>query len=231
MFPDDPQARETVHKLFPNIGESMFLLFVVMNADMGPIEGLFEEAPNLRYLFCGFVIVGNWALLAIFTAVVSENMMHATEERRQEEEKLESQQKSKRSVIKLNEIFDRLDENLNAEITKDDWDKLMSDKDVKEELMDATGLAERDLEDMFRILSTSPTINGVRVIKKSDFVDSLQKENKPASERSMMRFEKRIANMEDRVRDWARARGAGSMQLSPTSRPPSVGAGSLGYRR
>lgn len=70
---------EEAQELFGSVVESMFLLFRVMNGDQEPIEPLFSTVP-LRLLCVGFVVISNWAVLAILTAVLSENMISATRE-------------------------------------------------------------------------------------------------------------------------------------------------------
>merc|ERR1712137_834697 len=77
--PDEAQ------ELFSNVIGSMFLLFRVMNGDQGPIEPLFSTLP-LRFLCVCYVVVSNWAVLAILTAVVSENMISAAREHEKQEE-------------------------------------------------------------------------------------------------------------------------------------------------
>lgn len=201
VFPTG-QAPPEIVQLFPNIGQSMFVLFIVMNGDMGPLDDLFVDLPQSKFAFAMFIVVSNWAILAIFTAVVSENMIKTTDDRRAKEEEQMAEFKTDRSVVKLNDIFNRLDTTNDKMITKSELDRLLADEDQSAEFMDAAGLSEKDLKDLFKILSVQKDDLSEPVISYADFIDSLKKESKKANERSMMRFEKRIRDLEDHVRQW-----------------------------
>ncbi|CAK8990872.1 Uncharacterized protein SCF082_LOCUS2423, partial [Durusdinium trenchii] len=71
---DCPQA---VVDIFPHVGESMFVLFKVMNADAQVLDPLFEYMQISKMITAYFMILANWAILAILTAVVSENLINA----------------------------------------------------------------------------------------------------------------------------------------------------------
>merc|ERR1740138_1496747 len=68
-----------------------FALFKVMNGDTEPVEPLFQALPISKLGFVLYMVVSSWAILSILTAVVSENMINATEAHREElEEELSS---------------------------------------------------------------------------------------------------------------------------------------------
>ncbi|CAE8718031.1 unnamed protein product, partial [Polarella glacialis] len=91
------QAPIAVQDAFPNIGQSMFVLFQVMNGDMEPLDQVFEAVPTTKIFAAVFIVISNWAILAIFTAVVSENMINSTETRRDEESKENARLKLERT--------------------------------------------------------------------------------------------------------------------------------------
>ena len=49
-----------------------------MNGDQSVLEPLFDHAPLTKVIFVVFMIMTNWSILSILTAVVSENMITVT---------------------------------------------------------------------------------------------------------------------------------------------------------
>ena len=100
MFPDTgPPAN--LKGTFSGIYESMFILFLVMNGNFDSVQEILDTIPATQLACALFMILSNWAILAIFTAVVSENMITTVEDRRREQEEAESKDKTERSVVKL----------------------------------------------------------------------------------------------------------------------------------
>ena len=100
MFPDTgPPAN--LKGTFSGIYESMFILFLVMNGNFDSVQEILDTIPATQLACALFMILSNWAILAIFTAVVSENMITTVEDRRREQEEAENKDKTERSVVKL----------------------------------------------------------------------------------------------------------------------------------
>merc|ERR1719506_2630079 len=78
------RAPPEVAAIFPNVPQSMFVLFKVMNGDMEPVEPLFQAFALSKLGFVLYMVVSSWAILSILTAVVSKNMIQATEHHRNE---------------------------------------------------------------------------------------------------------------------------------------------------
>merc|ERR1719487_1575084 len=78
------KAPDEVAAIFPSVPQSMFVLFKVMNGDTDPVEPLFHEVPLSKLIFVLYMVVSSWAILSILTAVVSENMINATDAHRLE---------------------------------------------------------------------------------------------------------------------------------------------------
>ena len=97
----DGVVPEQLRGLFPDVAQAMFVLFLVMNGDMDPISELLGSYPLTQFFTAVFVVISNWAILAIFTAVVGENMITSVEDRRAKQELLESADRTERSVVKL----------------------------------------------------------------------------------------------------------------------------------
>ena len=79
----------------------MFVLFLVMNGDFDSVQEILDAIPSTQLACALFMILSNWAILAIFTAVVSENMITTVEDRRRENDDVENKDKTDRSVVKL----------------------------------------------------------------------------------------------------------------------------------
>merc|ERR1712137_588089 len=99
--------RESRH-LFGSVLESMFMLFKVMNGDQTSMEPLLHSV-QFKLLFILFMVVSNWMVLAILTAVVSENMISATDEHARVEKEEEDTKKALASSQELMRLFHTID--------------------------------------------------------------------------------------------------------------------------
>ena len=63
---------------FQGLFNSFFVLFQIMNGDQSILDPLFVNAPATKFIFVAFMIITNWSILSILTAVVSENMITVT---------------------------------------------------------------------------------------------------------------------------------------------------------
>merc|ERR1719424_1669662 len=59
------------------VGKSLFSLFKLMNGDTNIVRSI-DDTLGGKMLFVCFMILANWAILAILTSVVSENMISAS---------------------------------------------------------------------------------------------------------------------------------------------------------
>merc|ERR1712113_614543 len=138
------------------------------------------------------------AILAILTAVVSENMIRATERAELQEAAFQREEAQRFNYDQLVSIFEILDIHGNKMIDEEGFAMLLDDEQLGAELCDASGLTTRDLEDLFLVLSEEDSHFGRR-IHFEDFVDKLQKENATVRERSIFRLEKEIRLLEKRM--------------------------------
>ena len=72
-----------------------------MNGAFDAVQEILDAVPSTKLACALFMIISNWAILAIFTAVVSENMITTVEDRRRENEDEENVDKTERSIVKL----------------------------------------------------------------------------------------------------------------------------------
>eukprot|EP00811_Abedinium_folium_P006096 NODE_1560_length_2437_cov_16.032900.p1 GENE.NODE_1560_length_2437_cov_16.032900~~NODE_1560_length_2437_cov_16.032900.p1 ORF type:complete len:683 (+),score=154.93 NODE_1560_length_2437_cov_16.032900:96-2144(+) len=192
---------EDAQELYYDVWETMFLLFRVMNGDSKPIEPLYSTVP-LKLMCVGFVIVSNWAVLAILTAVVSENMITAT----QDHEATETRENERLSKVlkraRLHNIFKETDKDCDGKIDHEEFNALLSDRILCQELVDVSGLRASDLKDLFIFISAKK--DGIDdtehwFIEYNDFIEKLLVEGRDVSERSVFRLERNMRLLEQRL--------------------------------
>merc|ERR1711933_453651 len=91
LYGGDPP--EEAVELFGTVPQSMFVLFKLMNDDQSVVDPILSSFAG-RILFAVFMVLANWAILAILTSVVSDNMIAAS--MRSDQEDKESEAKAKR---------------------------------------------------------------------------------------------------------------------------------------
>jgi voltage-gated sodium channel len=190
---------EEVTAPFSSLGEAAFVLFKVMNGDQSVLEALFHDVPLMKVVFVVFIIITNWSILAIVTAVVSENMITVTEENQMERDAEEKLLKEERAVARLEEIFASLDKDGSGDLDLAEFSNLLNDKSstARDELCEAAGMDTQDLLDIFNTLSSEPEDSReVPKVKRWMIIDGLRHESSPPTERSIMRLEKKLNRIE-----------------------------------
>merc|ERR1719324_1881448 len=84
LFGGEEEVPTDVHEIFPNVAESMFVLFLAMNGSTGPLQPLFVVMPGSRFFFVLYMVLCSWAILSILTAVISDNMISVGEAAKEE---------------------------------------------------------------------------------------------------------------------------------------------------
>lgn len=196
---DCPQA---VVDIFPHVGESMFVLFKVMNADAQVLDPLFEYMQISKMITAYFMILANWAILAILTAVVSENLINACAQHRKEQE----DEKQIRNREKLTQIFEDMDESgsgdRNGKLSKSEFEaKIRTERHkLEESLIEAHIPSDVEhLRELFELRSKQPASDKEPQIELEDFVDCLHFQSKEVSQRTLMRMEGRIKSLQNLV--------------------------------
>merc|ERR1711972_79364 len=92
---EDNEALQDIVVMFTTVEDSMFTLFGTMSSwSLLKFVPLFEEMPLLKPMFVVFYVYSAWALLAVMTGVVSENMIAIREQMVKEDEAREEVRKS-----------------------------------------------------------------------------------------------------------------------------------------
>jgi len=205
-----------VTSAFPDIFGGIFNLFKVMNADMSPMEGLFGYVPATKFIFMFYVVVTNWAIFSILTAVVSDHMARVTEAT---EEEAEAERLNRMHEELVQEIFDRLDHDKSGDVQAEEFKRLINDEAECAELCKESGLQHEDLIEFLEILChKAPDEVGSGRISRQAFLKGLQKEGTTVNQRSMMRVEKRLADMEKRLAS-GMARLENALTTTPSPSP------------
>jgi len=182
--------------IFTSVTESMFYLFRLMNG-LTPIDPLISTAP-LRLLYVGFFVVSNWAVLAILTAVVSDNMIVVTRGEQWAEDNLTAEIVQANTRERLKHVFTELDKSDNGTLNACEFYALMKDKKLCQELCDAYRIKEVDIQNLFVFLSQKDT-DGLWKIDYNEFIEKLACEGRDVSERSVFRVEKTLKLLERQI--------------------------------
>jgi len=191
VFNDNPP--EDVAEIFNSVPDSIFVLFTVMDGHKSILDPLLNSLPITKVVFMIFVMISEWAMLSILTAVVSENMIAVTEARKQEQESAEQVDKEKEKADELNDIFTHMDLNKDGAINLMEFDAMLKNDETRSALCQACSLTVMDLRLMFNILEKNGFVN------RKDFIQACNYESRAVSERSLMKLEKRLAGVEEKI--------------------------------
>jgi len=190
------EGSQEVSSCFPNMFDAGFNMFKVMQMDLEPMDPLFNVYPVSKYIIMLYVVVTNWAIFSILTAVVSDEMAKVTEKLQTEVEDVEKKKKNNKLVEK---IFDRIDTDKSGSITKADFLTFLENEHETQELCDAADLEADDLQEFVDILSHDTDDSEELKISRQEFLDGLEKERNAVNTRAMMKLEKRLDDIDERI--------------------------------
>jgi len=187
-------------KVFPDVLDSMYVLFNLMNGATSDIEPLLAM-PIMRLFIMVYTVISTWAILSILTAVVSGNMIKAQEENKKEVEEVKIRVQHTRSVKVLTYLFEKADKTHDSCLKQSEFEGIVGDSLKSAMLIDACGIQKEDLKELFECLATNPGGGGEPFVSQSDFIEGLQREAQSVSERSVMRLEKHLSEMAKKLRN------------------------------
>jgi len=194
---DHPSVTPEGRFLFRTIPEATFTLFRVMTGDTTVMEpALITLQEKLLYVF--FLVISKWMILSIFTAVVSENMITGTAKYEHMEALTAAEFEKITQSYRLLTLFKEIDINGDGRLDEAEFDCLLADRGLRQELCEAAHLESRDLQDLFHYLSFQDD-DGKWKIRYQDFTRKLQTEGKELRERSVFRLEKQMRLVERRL--------------------------------
>lgn len=198
------QAPQEAKDMFGTVPQSMFALFKLMNDDQSVVYPIIFSWEGLL-LFAGFMVISNWAILAILTSVVSDSMIAASQRVEQEEFNWHKHVQHEAQNRRLVALFKEIDQDGSGALDQQEFMDLLSDQALCEELCGASGLSVSDLVDLFNCLSVNKDGQG-RILQYNDFISQLQDEGKNADKRSVLHvitflraMEKRLVSRLDKV--------------------------------
>lgn len=198
IYPDHEAPGEALER-FGTMARSLFSLFELMNGDTSVIKSITDQMAG-KFMFACFMVISNWAVLAILTAVVSENMI-ASSNRFSEEERERTELKNvESSKQRLLEIFEANDDNKNGSINREEFADMLNDEATFMELSEGSHMRRGDLLDLFDCLSVEEQDGGSKInVSYRDLIHSLKANTTVADKRSVLHVMIRMRALQDQV--------------------------------
>jgi len=204
LYGGDPPADGVKH--FGTVATSLFSLFRIMNGDTSVVRSVCNTVFG-QLLFAVFMVLSNWAILAILTSVVSDNMISASQSAAEEDNKKDKEDEYNRRVGRLNVLFKEIDKDGSGCISAQEWHELCQDPGLFHELSTATSYNAKDLHDLFRCLAASKTRldqsgsemhnnSDMNMMVFEDFLDHLKITADPADKRCVLQVMAKLQHME-----------------------------------
>lgn len=184
---------------FRSIPDAMFNLFKVMNCDTSGLDEIVFATSWLRWFVIIFTIITNWAIFSILTAVVSDNMAQVEEEHQEELAEAKSVKKKEVVTQKIGIMFNEVDQDKSHTIHGAEFKEMLSDEARAQEFEEITGIGTEDAGQLFDVTSRRNQRTGVPEITHENFIASLNKEGDDVTQRSIMKLEKRLAEIESMI--------------------------------
>jgi len=174
--------------MFSSVPESMFTLFGTISSwSLMKFVPLFDEMPFLRPFFVLFYVYSAWALLAVMTGVVSENMIAIREQMRREDEQRETRRKAMITNT-LMELFKAADTDQSGTVSREEFEAMLKDLTMMKRLFKHTNIQIRELENLFDWLDHDE--GGTITI--DEFMQGFKWVNEPLRAKSLVKFQERL---------------------------------------
>lgn len=192
-------------KHFGTVATSLFSLFRIMNGDTS-VVGSVTQTVFGQLLFAVFMVLSNWAILAILTSVVSDNMISASQAAMEEDKKKDREDEYCKCVGRLNALFREIDKDQSGCINAAEWNELCGDTGLFQELSAATSHSAKDLHDLFRCLAASKVnidqssggahSTDMNTMYFEDFIEHLRITADPADKRCVLQVMAKLQLLE-----------------------------------
>merc|ERR1711974_201547 len=147
------KAPEEAEKIFSSVARSAFSLFRLMNGDTTIVAPIRANVFG-QLLFVSFMVLSNWAILAILTSVVSDNMITASAKTIQEDDDRQRAISNDKAERRLMTLFSEIDKDGSGAISEKEWEELLEDDGLRHELLDASKAELKDLLDLYDCFAT-----------------------------------------------------------------------------
>jgi len=236
IYGGEPPPLDAV-KSFGSVPRSLFSLFRLMNGDTDIVKSLTTTVVG-QLLFAGFMVLANWAILAILTSVVSDNMISSSARASEEDSQVQKAALHVQRMKRLRTLFHEIDTDSSGTINEEEWNGLFKDAGLAHELADATTLPEKDLHDLFECMAVeaNKAIKGKggarakqvssKLIQYEAFIEHLRDETSPADKRSVLQLKAQLRHLEknlaQRIEEiWDAVHPGSRYSPLPPSSPPS----------
>uniref|UniRef100_A0A6V0FSN5 EF-hand domain-containing protein n=1 Tax=Zooxanthella nutricula TaxID=1333877 RepID=A0A6V0FSN5_9DINO len=184
----DPEIRE-IQVMFASVPESMFTLFGTISSwSLTTYVPLFVTVPILKPVFVLFYVYSAWALLAVMTGVVSENMIAIREQLNKEDAQREEMRKTLITNM-LIELFDEADVDKDGTVSKAEFEAMLGSPTIMKKMKKNSNLKMQDLQDLFHWLDH----DGGGSITIDEFMTGFKWVNEPLRTKSLVKLQERIA--------------------------------------
>jgi len=157
------------------------------------IDELMKALPTVKFAFVFFMITSSWTLLSILTAVVSENMITCTGQQ-EEEMKIASAEEDRLTHTKdLKALFSDIDESGDGFVDTSEINLFLQDS---RKALETAKLCRVPLRDVYYVLQTL-SLDGSPV-NMNKFVDCLVDVGNPVTEKSVMKLEMHMTNLQEK---------------------------------
>lgn len=179
---------QAIREMFSTVDESMFTLFGMMSSwSLMKFVPLFEELPALRPVFVVFYVYSAWALLAVMTGVVSENMIAIRDQMAKEDERREELRRTMITELLL-ELFRDADKDFSGTVSRSEFDAMLADPVIVRRLVRNSRLKAQDLRDLFEWLDYDAS----GTITIDEFMTGFKWVNEPLRAKSLVRLQEWI---------------------------------------
>merc|ERR1740121_1405734 len=153
MYGGTPPPEGIEH--FGSVPTSLFSLFRIMNGDTSVVRSVTTTVFG-QLMFAAFMVLSNWAILAILTSVVSDNMISASQRASEEDSLKEKVDEKTRRVAMLKALFGEIDKDGSGCIDEEEWQEVCStEAGLFRELGNVINYGEKELQELFKCLSAS----------------------------------------------------------------------------
>mmetsp|Transcript_37315 Transcript_37315/g.81515 ORF Transcript_37315/g.81515 Transcript_37315/m.81515 type:complete len:688 (+) Transcript_37315:105-2168(+) len=182
-----PETRDQ----FATVAESMFTLFEITTGwSLMEIYPLLEKYQILKPFFVVYTVFSSWALLSVMTGVVSENMVIIRETQELDNEQREKEQR-KAPLKALREMFQEIDADNSGYVTREEFDKLLGNRDLMRKLRKLGAVHVSSLKQIFDFID----FDGDGDIKPEEFIAGFKWVTEPFSGRHILKLERHIKGM------------------------------------
>lgn len=183
----DPEIQDLM-KLFSNVPTSMYSLFGTISSwSLDQYAPFFDQAPVFKPIFVIFYVYSAWALLAVMTGVVSENMIAIREQK--DKEDTERQETRKQLITQmLRELFLAVDTDSSGNISAQEFDAMLKSQRLTKRITANSRIKLQDVQDLFILLDR----DGGGTISIDEFITGFRWLNEPLRTKSLVRLKENM---------------------------------------